>query len=191
MPFVTTSTKNLRFEMGTPGHLSFEVLVDGKRLQYQLTFQDEGLILEDVEDDHLRTLSQVLYSEHLSLELEKGMRGETVAFDDGEVQVILHTETSEGLHGDYDPEDPHDELLYRFDVNRKEGDTWVPVDNGSYCTAIRENASEQALIGYLHLIHDQVKDKVKGGISIKKVCERLSWMGSGDKNVDADVPTVP
>lgn len=192
MPNVKIQIDGLEMESSTPTHISFGTFVDGKVLQYQLTIQDEGLILEDIDGDIMSTLVQELYADHPSMsEPSEGMDGRTVYYDDGEVQVCLHTETGEGWSGDYDPNDPSDSLLYRFDVNRKEGDKWIPVDNASYCTAIRSNVSEQVLVGYLHLIHDQVKDKVRGGVSIKKICERLSWIGSGDKSVDADVPPVP
>lgn len=104
--------------------------------------------------------------------------GKTFSEEDDKVQVVFHTETQEGWNGDYDPHDPEDDLLYRFDINYKEGDKWVPVDNGSYCTALSAEVTENRLKDAIKGVFNEVKDLVKNGISVKKVAEKLSWVGT-------------
>lgn len=82
----------------------------------------------------------------------------------------------EGIHGDYNPENPNDVPLLRFDVYRWEGFDWEPVDDASYCTNIPVDTPEETLIGLLGVIMEEVGDDVRDGISIKKKCEGLSWL---------------
>ena len=81
----------------------------------------------------------------------------------------------EGFDGDYNPQNPKDMKLLRFDVYRKESeDEWEIVDDASYCTFFPVNASIDAQMKGLLLIMDNVGEKVENGDSIKKVCEQLS-----------------
>jgi len=89
-----------------------------------------------------------------------------------EVRVDLHDETNEGWNGDYDPNNPDDQLLLRFDISYQ----GEPVDNASYCTQIPANISDQQANQVLRLIMQEVKSSVIGGVSIKKKCEYLSWI---------------
>ena len=44
---------------------------------------------------------------------------------------------NEGYYGEYDPENPSDKKLLRFDVyTRKRKKAWEALDDGSYCTEI-------------------------------------------------------
>jgi hypothetical protein len=97
---------------------------------------------------------------------------------DNNVRVILHDDTNEGWGGDYDNSNPDDELLLRFDVDERIGNTnsWQPIDDASYCTALPANTSKDKIDKALHLIMFEVKDAVESGYSIKKTCERLSWI---------------
>ena len=60
----------------TPTHVSVWVEFEAKMLRYQLTIQDEGLILETIAgkngDEDMDTLVQTLYSEHPDMEDENG-----------------------------------------------------------------------------------------------------------------------
>ena len=97
--------------------------------------------------------------------------------EDG-VQVTLDNECNEGWNGDYDPDDPDDEKLLRFCVDKQREDgEWVEVDDASYCTAMPTDRPEPEIRAFLRVIMTAVKDRVLGDISVKKVCEGLSWVG--------------
>lgn len=94
---------------------------------------------------------------------------------DGDVRVAW-SELGEGYNGFYDPEDPEDKELLRFDVYRWDGIDWEPVDDASYCTAVPVDTPAERQTELLRVIMDEVKDDVLAGISIKKKCEYLSWI---------------
>lgn len=100
---------------------------------------------------------------------------------DNGVVVELHDETGEGWFGDYDQEDSEDEPLLRFDISLldESGDR-IPVDNGSYCTALSARSNPAVVDKALKLIMNEVRDAVLEGSSIKKTCEKLSWMQEKD-----------
>ncbi len=88
----------------------------------------------------------------------------------------------EGWDGDYDPSDPEDEPLLRFTVLIKSDDThldydWVQIDDASYCTRLPATLSEAKQRRVLELLMNEVYDPATSGASIKKLCERLSWVG--------------
>lgn len=82
----------------------------------------------------------------------------------------------EGLSGEYNPNDPEDIALLRFDVSELVDGEWEIMDNGSYCTAMPVHTPKVVLEQGLHKIYDEVYDVLAGGGSIKKTCESLSWM---------------
>lgn len=89
---------------------------------------------------------------------------------------VSWSECGEGYNGDYNPEDPDDVELLRFDVYRWDGIDWEPVDNASYCTGVPVNTPTERQTELLRVILDDVADDVRAGISIKKKCEHLSWI---------------
>ena len=86
------------------------------------------------------------------------------------------TDLGEGLCGDYDPDDPKDVHLLRFDIYHKEHGRWIPVDDASYCTQVPVATPTLEKKRLLGVIMDEVYDSVHDGNSIKKLCERLSWI---------------
>jgi len=78
----------------------------------------------------------------------------------------------EGLNGDYDPSDPADVELLRFDVMERDDDEWVPLDDASACTQMPADSSDDIL----HRGATLIMDATYGKTSIKKVCEELSWI---------------
>lgn len=86
----------------------------------------------------------------------------TVALDD----------IGEGLSGDYDPEDKDDIPLLRFTV-LEDGE---PVEDASYCTQVPTIISITEATKIMEAIMNEVHDPVVQGLSIKKMCERLSWI---------------
>jgi hypothetical protein len=103
---------------------------------------------------------------------------------DGKVKVTLE-DIGEGYEGDYNPNDPTDVPLLRMDVMAHKsvendyaedgGDDWKQMSDSSYCTFLPVNDAESAHAA-LKVIMDNVKEKVLAGQSIKKICERLSWL---------------
>lgn len=90
----------------------------------------------------------------------------------------------EGWSGDYDPSDPEDEALLRFDVlQAPEGEepdwenfgNWELMDDASYCTQMPADSSEDILRRGAAII----MDATYGKSNIKKICEELSWISPG------------
>jgi hypothetical protein len=88
------------------------------------------------------------------------------------------TDLGEGVDGDYDPTNPEDVALLRFDISRWNGFDWEPVDDASYCTNVPASTDTDTLMTLLQEIMNEVGDDVRGGISIKKKCEGLSWLSA-------------
>ena len=99
---------------------------------------------------------------------------------ENDVRVTLHDETGEGWNGDWDCDDPNDQLLLRFDVDHFENGDWVAVDNASYCTAIPASIDPEKANRAVKIIMKEVADCVRSGTSIKRKCEFLSWMSEKD-----------
>ena len=86
----------------------------------------------------------------------------------------------EGFFGDYDPSDPDDQALLRFDVLElfECGDCgldWEPIDDASYCTQMPADSSEEVLRRGATMIMNATYGKT----NIKKICEELSWISPG------------
>lgn len=93
----------------------------------------------------------------------------------------------EGLNGDYDPNDPDDKQLLRFDVSYRQSrkDDWEAVPDSSYCTMIENTCPPRILKAILRYIYKEVDKKWRNGCSVKKLCEYLSWLDS-DREIDFD-----
>jgi len=102
-----------------------------------------------------------------------------VSLKRGNVEVTLDW-IGEGWEGDWNPADPEDGPLLRFDVYHK-GEA---VDNASYCTRLRATDSRAILKRAVKVIMDEVFDPLQGEVpcSIKKTCEYLSWLCVEDFN---------
>ena len=113
----------------------------------------------------------IAYSEGRALEAT-----EALAEDQGVVVEINFIGEGEG--GDYNIDDPDDRPLLRFDVSRRLDDgTLEAVADASYCTMLRADARDVLVKEAAQFILREVRDAVIGGSSIKKTCERLSWVG--------------
>ncbi len=99
---------------------------------------------------------------------------------------VAWVDCGEGWNGDYNPDDPEDVALLRFDVYRRTEDDerlllshekWTPIDDASYCTQMPVESTDELKIRGLHLIMDRVHEPASdGATSIKKICEELSWI---------------
>ena len=85
-------------------------------------------------------------------------------------------ELGEGLQGDYNPEDPKDVELLRFDISKKVNRKWEFLDDASYCTQVPVTATPKQRMDLLRLIMSRIYESVISGDSIKKICENLSWL---------------
>jgi len=93
----------------------------------------------------------------------------------GRVRVELKW-IGEGRQGDYNPEDEADEKLLRFYVQRQVDGRFEDVEDGSSCTQISDDSKWTVKMVRAEEIMDAVYDYVICGMSIKKICERLSWL---------------
>jgi hypothetical protein len=82
----------------------------------------------------------------------------------------------EGIHGDYDEGDPEDIPLFRFYISKLVFGEWEEISDASYCTLVPTGTSDDVQRKLLQILMDRVFDEVKNGHSIKKLCERLSWI---------------
>ena len=95
----------------------------------------------------------------------------------GNVTVEL-VDIGEGLSGTYNPDDPNDVKLLRFYVILGNED----VEDASYCTLVPATATLERQEAKLKILMDAVYERVSTNQSVKKICERLSWMSLDDDN---------
>ena len=90
---------------------------------------------------------------------------------------VTMEDIGEGLYGDYNRDDPADEPMLRFYVDKLVDDCWEEVDSGSYCTSLNvDKISDVQKIQVCQFIHAAVEPLIKQGLSIKKACEKFSWV---------------
>lgn len=84
----------------------------------------------------------------------------------------------EGLCGDYNPTDPNDVNLLRFDVYQRKCvfDAWEPVDDASYCTMMPADTSAEILQKALDFLLMRYTNALETSDSVKKLGERLSYI---------------
>lgn len=100
----------------------------------------------------------------------------SVVSKDKLVRVDLDWSCGEGISGDYQGPEEDDIPLLRFDVFRKSGRSWEIVDDASYCTQIPAYTSKKEIKRLAAYLLKEVEDGVASGVSIKKLCEDLSWI---------------
>ena len=82
----------------------------------------------------------------------------------------------EGNDGDYDPDNPEDVNLLRFDVYKKHDiEGWLEVEDGSYCTQVPATTDADTLRRILTSFMDVIHDDIAGYGKAKRKCEQLSW----------------
>lgn len=91
----------------------------------------------------------------------------------------------EGHCGDYDPDDPEDENLLRFDAyvnanyDKDDEPNWEEIDDASYCTNVPATTSMKRLVELCKILHRRYRDAVYSypiPHSVKKLGEELSWI---------------
>lgn len=97
-----------------------------------------------------------------------------IALIDGKYKVEW-VNLGEGKDGDYDPNDPDDVALLRFDVSF-DGEL---MQDGSYCTLLPVDTPENILRKGLERIMDTINEECRSdGSCSTKVFEELSWIGT-------------
>lgn len=92
----------------------------------------------------------------------------------------------EGICGDFNPDDPKDVNLLRFDVyikgNESGNKEWLEVTDASYCTNMPATASEDVLEKALRYIFNRYRNVITGPDcpSVKKLGEELSHISEDD-----------
>lgn len=82
---------------------------------------------------------------------------------------------NEGYSGDYNPKDPEDVNLLRFDVYGATNGKWEALEGGSYCTRMPADTSIETLKKAALLIAQKCASAIENGESLKRTCEQLSW----------------
>ena len=99
----------------------------------------------------------------------------------GNVRVVF-VNLGEGYSGDYNPNDPDDEPLLRFDVYAQFGDTWASIDDGSYCTCFSARADSElqkkAVEKILNAVYPVLS--VNPHASVKHVLEPMTFISDVD-----------
>lgn len=107
---------------------------------------------------------------------------------EGNIKVVLGW-IGEGKSGDFDPNDPTDIPLLRFDIythhslnypfSENNGKKWHPVNDASYCTCLIAD-NKQVAKDASKTIMKMVKGPILSNLPIKKVCEELSRLSTAD-----------
>jgi hypothetical protein len=106
---------------------------------------------------------------------------------DGELRAAW-VDLGEGHSGDYDPEDPEDVALLRFDLYVSEAaaerhqlhgepddDGWFVPSDTSYCTGVPVQTPSDELTELLSGMARELHATMIAGGSLKRACEALSW----------------
>jgi hypothetical protein len=95
-----------------------------------------------------------------------------------DVGVELDESGSEGINGDYDPDDPTDVHLLRFYFFKRINNEWVDIDDASYCTQVPATISRNERRQLLELLMDIAYDACNAYPEkrVKRIMEELSWV---------------
>ena len=146
---------------------------------------DDIELVCDMRFDQMAATLRSLYADDETAEEAGRKTAEAKAIADGwrlerGVACVELSDIGEGEDGDYDTTDPDDAPYLRFDVSVRDGATWEAVDDASYCIRFEANATIEIRRALLDRIMDEVHDPIASGQSIKRICERLSWLTPQD-----------
>jgi len=153
------------------GNLRALIWSDTKSEDYNTRIEFETASDRLPEKDKVMTITQNIDAETI------------LSAEDGKIRVdFVHI--GEGYNGDYNPDDPDDAKLIRFDVYAKgiEGfdkNEWVDVDDASYCTTLTVDTPIEELVKKITVVFNEyrnVYDHIIAGGSVKKLGETLSWI---------------
>jgi hypothetical protein len=135
----------------------------------------------------IKTMKKKIFKEK-NMTITKNIDAETIIRAENDKIRVELVNIGEGYHGDYNPEDPLDENLLRFDVYYRNPEdsypeSWTEVDDASYCTRLSADLDEEILERAVKAIFNRYNaeaDNIIGGISVKKMGEELSWISEND-----------
>ena len=108
-------------------------------------------------------------------------------YERGDVAVEWYN-AGEGWDGDFNPDDPEDVNLLRFDFYGRKNGKWLPVIDSSYCTQVPVDSPDEVLANLLEVLMDEGEDAVQIALAEdridrgdiipagRKVFEELSWI---------------
>ena len=107
-------------------------------------------------------------------------RGTVAECSDGNAKAEW-VNLGEGVNGDYDPVDPDDENLLRFNVYVNDGG-WVEIPDASYCSNMPATASPEMLEASLRFIFERYSEVLVDypRCSAGSLGEELSWLSPAD-----------
>lgn len=104
----------------------------------------------------------------------------TVIAMESETLRVEFVDIGEGYGGDYNAEDPEDRRLMRLYALRRDQDAdnsdWEEIEDGSCCTCIPSDTKPADLAVLLAHVFATISDAIQTGASMKRSCERLSWL---------------
>lgn len=116
------------------------------------------------------------------MKLTRNPDADTILTAEDDVIRVEFITLGEGYYGDYDPDDPDDAELIRFDVYAKglyrEGE-WAMVEDASYCTTLEVDTPMEVLEKKITIVFNEyrnVADNILNGESVRKLGEILSWI---------------
>lgn len=97
----------------------------------------------------------------------------------------------EGEEGDFQPLEPRDQPLLRFDAQKNIGivdNVWEDLDNGSYCTQVPAYAPREILEAMPRYLVARLE--AEGGAYPKRLMEQLSWVTEKDirEFIEKEIP---
>ena len=96
----------------------------------------------------------------------------------GDILRIKLVDLNEGGNGEYNPEDPLDEKLWRVDFYYRipPSKHWVPFEDGSYCTQLPVSVAPHIVRSILIHMHCEILRRYQEGDHMKRVFEKMSWV---------------
>lgn len=85
---------------------------------------------------------------------------------------VTFSHIGEGWNGDYNPNDPDDTPLLRFDIYEMVNGEWEQMDDASYCTGLSVDADPETIREALEVVMNSTYDLER----VKREAERLSWL---------------
>lgn len=115
---------------------------------------------------------------------EKQIEKERIAADKAAMELVSGNikvewvDLGEGLCGDYDPDDPEDIHLLRFDISILRDGEWEIKEDGSHCTQFPATATNEEKATGLAILMNRVREVLRDDLDapIKKLAEELSWI---------------
>ena len=98
--------------------------------------------------------------------------------DDALAVVLVYD--GEGRCGAYDADDLDDRPLLRLHVEQLRDSRWEEVDGASVCTSLTVDDDPDVLHAAARYMHEQIRQCLREGRSVRRVAGMLSWMTARD-----------